>query len=176
MKTEHRLVTIDVLEKFAKRFTIAPNGCWVSNTVYGHGYGLFSHKKTFRAHRFIYEVIVGLIPEGLVIDHLCRNRGCVNPKHLEAVTQQVNTLRGKSFAAEYAKRTHCNNGHPLEGDNLYITKNRYGRACRTCFREYRRRNHKPLLKKDNLSDCGCPMCAFHSEARQLNQDRTEANE
>ena len=82
-------------------------------------------------HRWSYEQIYGPIPEGLQIDHLCRVRHCVNHLHLEAVTPQVNVLRGNTIPAMLAAKTHCLRGHPLEGDNLlsgYV--NRVCRACR----------------------------------------------
>lgn len=75
---------------------------------------------------------VGPIPEGMDLDHTCRNRGCVNPEHLEPVTTQVNTLRGIGPTAENARKTHCKHGHPLEGDNLYVDPEGK-RKCRACM-------------------------------------------
>jgi hypothetical protein len=79
-----------------------------------------------------YELAKGPIPDGLVIDHLCRVRHCVNPEHLEAVPHRVNTLRGVSYHAERARSATCIRGHALEGDNLY-TKADGRRRCRTCI-------------------------------------------
>lgn len=81
------------------------------------------------------------VPDGLDLDHLCRNRKCVNPDHMEPVTEQVNTLRGTGPSAINARKTHCINGHPLEGDNLYLQGGKYGisRQCRICKRERLRR-------------------------------------
>lgn len=90
-----------------------------------------------QSHRVAYELARGPIPEGRVLDHLCRNKACCNPDHLEAVTQKVNVLRGESFAARNAQKTHCLRGHPLSGDNLDRDA-LGGRLCRTCIRDRRR--------------------------------------
>ena len=85
----------------------------------------------------MFAMIFGEVPKGLQLDHLCRVRDCVNPYHLEAVTQQENILRGESASAKHARKTHCINGHPLSGDNLYLRPDRgdrAGRACRECQR------------------------------------------
>lgn len=99
------------------------------------GYGLFKlEKSNVLAHRFSYELFKGKIPEGLTIDHLCRNRGCVNPGHLECVTHKENVLRGEGPTAINAKKKKCNKGHSLEGDNL-ITYPSGKRWCRICKRD-----------------------------------------
>lgn len=82
----------------------APNGY---GQVYAPGYG----RSPQRAHRVIYEALVGLIPQGLVLDHLCRVRCCVNPEHLEPVTLKANILRGEGLSAKNANKTHCPQGH-----------------------------------------------------------------
>ena len=86
--------------------------------------------KHFLAHRMIYELLVGPIPDGLEIDHLCRNRGCVNPGHMEPVTHRENLMRGDTVAAANPAKTHCIRGHPYDDENTY----RYGshRYCRAC--------------------------------------------
>ena len=109
--------------------------CWNwtgSLNVGGYGHWQPTKGTTSMAHRYSYEQIVGPIPEGLVLDHLCRNRSCVNPEHLEPVTQRVNNLRGIGFAATRAAQTHCKWGHEFTLENTYVTKRnqRYCIACR----------------------------------------------
>lgn len=109
--------------------------CWLwRGTIHVEGYGHFSlNSKAVPAHRVAYQVAKGPIPEGLQIDHLCKVRNCVNPDHLEAVTQRVNVLRGDGACAQHARATHCRSGHPLSGDNLRHD-NRGQRVCITCAR------------------------------------------
>lgn len=88
-----------------------------------------------RAHRVSYETLVGPIPDGLVLDHLCRRTYCVNPGHVEPVTHRVNILRGDGLAARNAKKSRCDHGHLLRGKNLLVSVGRRGlprRACRKC--------------------------------------------
>lgn len=123
-----------LVERFTERFLIG-DGCWEWQTATGSkGYGAFSDgKRSLLAHRFSYELFVGPIPEGLQIDHLCRNRKCVRPDHLEAVTQQVNMSRGESFSAINGRKTHCKRGHEFSPENTYLTS--FGsRQCKTCSR------------------------------------------
>ena len=106
-------------------------GCWewIGKRSNGYGYFSMSHKY-FKATRVIYELLVGAIPEGLHLDHLCRNRGCVNPTHLEAVTNRINGLRGTSFAAVNARKTRCPQGHPYDAANTGMSNG--WRYCRIC--------------------------------------------
>lgn len=119
------------------------NGCWEwQGTVRDDGYGKYHKSYT---HRLVYGALVGPIPDGLELDHLCRNRRCCNPEHLEAVTRRVNILRSPiAIQSLRRNRTVCSKGHPLEGENLrYETSNgRRWRTCVTCRRakdERRRR-------------------------------------
>lgn len=123
-------------QRKAFSYTVDPDtGCWIWDHVKDrHGYGHFSH---VGAHRWSYELHVGPIPEGLSLDHLCRNPPCVNPDHLEPVTHRENVLRGVSPCAQHARQTHCKRGHPLSGDNLRLRPNGH-RACRECESANRR--------------------------------------
>lgn len=115
--------------------------CWEwTGTMNGSGYGRFFLKshgpgQCTPAHRFAYELLVGPIAEGLVIDHLCRNPGCVNPGHLEPVPQWLNCARGTGWSGRKAAQTHCKHGHPFDDANTkWITppRRRPWRRCRTC--------------------------------------------
>lgn len=110
-------------------------------------YGVAHHQKIkYTAHCLFYEIFVSLVPNGMVIDHLCRNTLCVNPTHLEAVTQQLNVLRGEGGAALNMKKTHCPQGHPLSGSNLTKSGLSQGRrACRICKNERANIPSKHLL-------------------------------
>jgi HNH endonuclease len=119
--------------------------CWEWTGSRNHaGYGVIWYGgspadggRGYRAHRVAYELFVGPIPDGLSLDHLCRVKHCVNPEHLEPVTQRENIMRSPvAVAALQAARTHCIHGHPFAGDNLRIYTRRKGveRVCRTCER------------------------------------------
>jgi len=108
--------------------------CWTWKGTTLNGYGTFyDGKKSVFAHRQSYELIKGNIPDGLQLDHLCRNRLCVNPEHLEPVTCKENINRGNTGDNQRDK-THCPQGHPYSGENLRITSLGY-RECRICSRE-----------------------------------------
>jgi hypothetical protein len=131
-------------ERFFSRVdTEGPGGCWLwTGYTMINGYGIFYVvKKRSLAHRVAYEHLVGVIPEGLDIDHLCRVRNCINPDHLEPVTRQENLLRGigPSLArARKGTKTHCVNGHEYTPQNTYIKPSNGLRHCRTCGREQNR--------------------------------------
>lgn len=142
--------------RFINDFQPCPiTGCWNWS---GHprdgGYSGFyiTHRGalTRYAHRYAYEALVGPIPDGMVIDHLCRNRQCVNPAHLEPVTHKTNLMRGHGTLARInAQKTHCNYGHELSGENLRLEHRAAGgvaRICRECKRRVDRniKAHKRL--------------------------------
>lgn len=124
--------------RIRSKFVVSDSGCWewtASRNIGGYGMIWFEGRPRV-AHRVAYGLLVGAIPDGLTLDHLCRVRHCVNPAHLEPVTMYENMLRGESFSARQARQTHCKNGHPLSGDNLYSNPNRKQRVCRTCRTAY----------------------------------------
>jgi hypothetical protein len=125
--------------RLLSRIDITPDGCWQwIGFIDTAGYARLARPgKSNRAARAAWELLVGPIPDGLTIDHLCRNRGCVNPEHLEPVTMGENTYRGTSFAAINRMKTSCPHGHPYDQENTYITAGR--RRCRACIREQARR-------------------------------------
>jgi len=112
------------------------DGCWPWQGPLRNGYGYIhlSRDKKVAAHRWTYELFVGPIPEGLTLDHLCRNRSCVKPTHLEPVTNRVNILRGESLSARRARQTHCKRGHPFTAENT-TTDAKGRRICRACRKE-----------------------------------------
>lgn len=121
--------------RFYAKVKISPTGCheWTAGKARG-GYGKFHFRGRSRvAHKILWELENGPVPEGLELDHLCRNPPCVNPEHLEAVTPRVNLLRGTSPVAVNAAKTHCRRGHEFTGSNLKMVRNG-SRACRECLR------------------------------------------
>jgi hypothetical protein len=121
------------------RFVAKGDGCWEwTGAHHRRGYGTFGvgGRRTMLAHRFMYELLVGPIPDGLVLDHLCRNTSCVNPEHLEAVTQAENLRRAVRLPI-----THCKHGH--EYDEANTAYNPAGaRRCRECNRIRRRAQYR----------------------------------
>jgi hypothetical protein len=137
-------VTEGPKERFLKHVakTADENACWlwtgfIEKTGSAAGYGKFqmSTRRCLGAHRAAHLLFKGPIPSGHVIDHLCRNPACVNPKHLEAVTPRVNTLRGIGTSAINSQKTHCPKGHPYDQANTYLQRSKYGRQCRICQNE-----------------------------------------
>lgn len=115
------------------------------------GYGLLwdtPGKRSRRVHQVVYDIYIGEMPEGMQVDHLCRNKSCANPAHLEAVTPRENTLRGDGPTAQNARKTHCPQGHEYSEENTRITPAGW-RMCLTCERE---RNHAAYLRRRALRD------------------------
>ena len=132
-------------DRIASKIEVANDGCWLwTGARSSNGYGVSWHNlRAISAHRFAYELLVGPIPEGLTLDHLCRVRHCVNPAHLEPVTMRENLLRGEGWTALNARKTHCPRGHSYDDENTYISGGkRYCLTCRASRRsspEYRTR-------------------------------------
>lgn len=122
------------------KFTIGPD-CWDWHgvrTTYGYGRIRVGGRAApmLMAHRVLYELVVGPIPDGLELDHLCENTSCIRPSHLEPVTHVENMLRRRN------RRTHCKNGHELTPENTYIRPAGH-RDCHTC----RKRGHRTSYLK-----------------------------
>lgn len=130
------------LSKIAKTDT-----CWVwLGQIDRHGYGRFGRRL---AHRFSYQ-LEHEISADLQLDHLCRNKLCVNPAHLEPVTNRTNSLRSGNVSGINARKVICKRGHPLSGNNLFINRQRR-RICLTCrrdrWRDYYYRHHESVLER-----------------------------
>ena len=120
------------LSRFNSKVKDVETGCRQWLGALDRGYGRFwCAGKTLIAHRVAWEHVHGPVPKDLQLDHLCRNRGCVNPAHLEPVTLGTNVLRGTGITAKNLRKTHCVLGHPYNDRNTYRTK-RGNRHCRTC--------------------------------------------
>lgn len=148
------MTTPTLRELMEKVMPIPECGCWIwmgglKTRRYGHIEGF----KSKNAHRVFYELIKGPIPEGLVIDHKCRITSCVNPDHLDAVTQRENTLRGFGLTSMNAKKTHCSKGHPLEPGNMRFYARSNARICLKCSvvntQNWRKREKLKAAKESN---------------------------
>lgn len=125
-------------ERFWDRVEITET-CWLwRGGINDAGYGRFEGNG--RAHRFSFNLLRGPIPQGATLDHLCRVRSCVNPDHLEPVTNTENVMRGTGFAPQNAAKTHCPRGHALVEGNIRYRKEGRWRECLTCHNSrYRRK-------------------------------------
>lgn len=132
--------TRPAIERWAAKVDFrGAGGCWVwTASLTANGYGYFApdhgpaYKGTRIAHRFAFEHFIGPVRDGLVLDHLCRNRACVNPDHLDPVSQRENLMRGDTIPAKRAAQTHCKHGHEFTADNIYRHPTRGTRHCRAC--------------------------------------------
>ena len=136
--------------KIRKRIKVVSD-CWEwQGYINNQGYGVINVGKPILAHRMSYTAFVGEIPEGKVLDHICRNRKCVNPAHLRIVTIGENLLCGETIAAMKKAQTHCIHGHPFDEENTYNYKGR--RYCKECLRargKERRLQIKCSMKGEN---------------------------
>ncbi len=122
----------------ASKFDVSGD-CWVrKGKPDGKGYGTIGHNyKTHRAHKFVWEMLVGSIPEGLEIHHNCENKMCSYPDHLELVTHAENMRRSpRSIGAMQRRKTRCPQGHEYSFENTYMYEGR--RYCRTCSKKYKK--------------------------------------
>jgi hypothetical protein len=136
-------------ERIRKKIRVGEK-CW-EWTAYKDkdGYGIILWNGIARrATRVIYEILKGPIPKGLEPDHLCRNRGCVNPDCIEPVTHRINTLRGNTQGALNARKTQCPKGHPFSESNTYREKGR--RRCKICRKADAKRYDQQRFKKQTM--------------------------
>ncbi|MGV7251879.1 HNH endonuclease signature motif containing protein [Mycobacterium kansasii] len=117
--------------------------CWFwQGAVQSKGYGSVGHQgRVWSTHRLAYELLIGPIPDGLQIDHLCRNRRCCNPAHLEPVTGRVNVLRA-------VRKATCARGHEYTPENTLLKKGGTQRNCRTCTNEWQRNRRRGMDEAD----------------------------
>lgn len=126
--------------RFRRRIEVDAAGCWLwTGRVEPSGYARMSVSgRHVMSHRVAYTLLVGPIPDGLELDHLCRVRRCVNPEHLEPVTPVENTRRGEAISQRFRARTHCEQGHPFDIENTEWVERpgkRPYRQCRACRRK-----------------------------------------
>lgn len=144
------------LARIFERIKIIDNGCWEwQGARSSTGYGNMTHQgKQLQPHRVAYELEKGFIPRGMHVDHVCQNRRCINPDHLEAVTPAENTRRGGMIQAllqRHESRTHCDKGHPLTPDNIAYREG--PKRCLICVKEATKRGNavqRAKIKAANL--------------------------
>lgn len=126
------------IDKLLSNFCVDENSCWVwARGTTKHGYStLYVDGADHYGHRLSYELFVSDIPKGHELDHLCRNRACINPEHLESVLPETNRGRGEWYIEVNRRKTTCPYGHPYSGNNLILNTNHRGgphRVCRECY-------------------------------------------
>ena len=181
MKIEATIIDL-LYQKLIATMKKDPSGCWLNNTCMCQGYSsvrMMISKKRYRvyAHRLMYEVVKGPIPNGLTIDHLCRVRNCCNPDHLEAVTQSENVKRGTGIkilsefhltnpedararqkkatkvSQEIAKaKTHCKMGHKYTPETTQLSKEGW-RTCKVCKRQTESNYYYKVNREKKLAQC-----------------------
>lgn len=147
---------------------INKDDCWLyAGEVVTQGYGRIQYmlngkKYHYYVHRIMYEETNGAIPNGLVIDHLCRIRICVNPSHMEAVTIAVNVMRGEGKLAKFARQTYCKNGHELTANNLRSRADRPNmRECLTCHKVNVKAGRKRWRQRQKLLRAPTALTVVH---------------
>lgn len=145
-------------DRVVAQIRITDAGCWEwqgYRQPAGHGRFRAGGRKVL-VHRWVYEHLVGPVPDGLELDHLCRNPPCCNPDHLEAVDHRTNTLRGVGPAALNAQKIECPKGHPYDAANTYVDSlgRRVCRTCRSAWQRTYRRKNRPQAGHDGGP--GCP--------------------
>jgi hypothetical protein len=162
MLTEKELYDLRSEYRFRAKYVVQDNGCWLWEAATNqprdrpYPYGIFSYKgRQMLAHRWAYEHFRVPIPDGMVIDHLCKDTLCVNPDHLEVVTQRTNFLRGNAPNAIGARRDTCIYGHAYTPDNTKIKLKPDGRfeqrVCLICQRDQdKRRNPRRKKSKEGV--------------------------
>ena len=144
-------MSLELFTRVASKIRIPrkKGGCWEWNGAHiplGYGsVGAYNGKSQAGAHRVVYEMFVGEIPPDLELDHLCKNKGCCNPDHLEAVTARENQRRSNSVSGINMRKTHCLNGHAFDKANTHIKSGM--RVCRACERDRMRRYYQQNPEK-----------------------------
>ena len=149
-----KVTTPGVEERFWSRVERTETCWWWRGTVSCYGYGAFApgRGRNIRAHKFAWESTNGPVPDGLVLDHLCRNRACCNPEHLEPVTPRVNSLRGIGPSAINSRKTECVNGHRFTPANTRVDADGR-RNCRTCARAKAARSNAVRRAERDATRC-----------------------
>ncbi len=150
------MLSVAPTQEWAGNIILERSGCWGhAKTGFikgGYRNNVRAEGRYKNAHRAVYEWLVGPIPDGLQIDHLCRNPGCINPSHMEPVTPRENVMRGDTIAAENAAKTHCKHGHEFTAENTYVwPKKPNSRSCRRCHADQEALRQRRLRREKKCS-------------------------